>query len=169
MKLLLKLTCCALLLSAAGASATDREQTLAMIKPDAVAENHIGEIVARYERANLTVKAAKMKTLSKAEAEKFYAIHSERPFFPDLVRYMTSGPVFVMAVEGPAAVKRNREIIGATDPKAAAAGTIRADFGKSISSNAIHGSDSVANARQEISFFFDVKEMNPTLRAQKTL
>ncbi|SCA62580.1 Nucleoside diphosphate kinase [Chlamydiales bacterium SCGC AG-110-P3] len=164
MKSLIQLAYCLLLLATA-ASASEREQTLAMIKPDAVATCHMGEIVSRYDKTDLRITAAKMKTLTKSEAEQFYAVHSERPFFTDLVRYMTSGPVFVMALEGPDAVKRNRELIGATDPKDAATGTIRSDYGKSISSNAIHGSDSAENARQEISFFFTAEEINPAGRS----
>ncbi len=131
------------------------ERTLSIIKPDAVAKNVIGKIVSRFEDAGLKVVEAKMVHLSRAEAEKFYAIHSERPFFKDLVSFMISGPVFVQALEGDNAIAKNRELMGATNPKEAAAGTIRADFADSIDANAVHGSDSAENARTEIAFFFN--------------
>ncbi|MEX1012927.1 MAG: nucleoside-diphosphate kinase [Waddliaceae bacterium] len=135
------------------------ERTLSIIKPDAVGKNHIGEIIARFEKNGLTVVAAKMIQLSKEKAGEFYAIHKERPFFNDLVSFMISGPVFVMTLEGENAVKMNREIMGATNPKEADAGTIRADFAESIDENAVHGSDSLENAKNEIDFFFTDKEI----------
>jgi nucleoside-diphosphate kinase len=134
-------------------------QTLSIIKPDAVAANHIGEIIARFEKAGLKVAAAKMTRLSKSEAESFYAVHKERPFYKDLVAYMSSGPIFVQVLEGSDAVNKNRELMGATDPKKAAKGTIRADFGTDVQSNAVHGSDSVDNAKTEIAFFFKPSEI----------
>jgi nucleoside-diphosphate kinase len=130
------------------------ERTLSIIKPDAVARNAIGEILARFERAGLRIVAAEMRQLSKAEAEGFYAVHRERPFFADLVRFMTSGPVMVQVLEGDDAIARNRELMGATDPKKAAPGTIRADFAESIDANAVHGSDGPDTARTEIAYFF---------------
>jgi len=130
------------------------EHTLSIIKPDAVAKNVIGQIIARFEKANLKVVAAKMMHLTQAQAEAFYAIHRERPFFKDLVNFMISGPVFVQILSGEEAVKRNRDIMGATNPKEAAAGTIRADFADSIDANAVHGSDSLENAAIECKFFF---------------
>jgi nucleoside-diphosphate kinase len=135
------------------------EQTLAIVKPDAVAANHTGAILSRYESNNLRIVALRMTQLSKAQAEQFYAIHKERPFFQELVNFMSSGPVVAFALEGDNAVARNREIIGATNPKDAAKGTIRADFAKSISENAIHGSDSLENAKNEIAFFFSTEEI----------
>ena len=126
------------------------ERTISIIKPDAVAKNVIGQIYARFEQAGLKVVAAKMKHLSQKEAEGFYAVHSERPFFKDLVSFMTSGPVMIQVLEGENAVLKNREIMGATDPKKADAGTIRADFAESIDENAVHGSDSAENAAIEI-------------------
>ncbi|WP_028080534.1 nucleoside-diphosphate kinase [Solimonas soli] len=140
------------------------ERTLSILKPDAVAKNAIGQIIARIESAGLKVIAARMKHMTPGEAEGFYAVHRERPFFPDLVKFMTSGPVMVMALEGENAVARYREIMGATDPKKAAAGTIRADFADSIDENAVHGSDSLENARNEISYFFRVTELCPRTR-----
>lgn len=131
-----------------------KEQTLSIIKPDAVAKNHIGAIIDRFEKSGLKVVAAKLKTLSQEEAGQFYAIHKERSFFKDLVAFMTSGPVLIMTLEGEDAVKKNREIMGATDPKKAEKGTIRADFAESIDANAVHGSDSLENAEIEISYFF---------------
>ncbi len=130
------------------------ERTLSIIKPDAVAKNVIGQIYARFEGAGLKVIAAKMVHLSREEAGRFYAVHKERPFFKDLVDFMVSGPVMVQVLEGENAVLKNRELMGATDPKKAEKGTIRADFAESIDANAVHGSDSVENARNEVAFFF---------------
>jgi len=130
------------------------ERTLSLIKPDAVAKNVIGQIYARFEAAGLKVVAARMVHLSQGEAEAFYAVHKERPFFRDLVSFMISGPVMVQALEGEGAVLKNRDLMGATDPKKAAAGTIRADFADSIDANAVHGSDAVETARSEVAFFF---------------
>ena len=135
------------------------ERTLSIIKPDAVAKNVIGEIYARFEKAGLKVVAAKMKHLSKQEAEGFYAVHRERPFFPALVNFMISGPVMVQVLEGEGAVLKNRELMGATNPKDAAAGTIRADFADSIDANAVHGSDSLENAAIEIAYFFPATDV----------
>ena len=130
------------------------ERTLSIIKPDAVAKNVIGQIVARFEQAGLKVVAAQLKQLSRAEAERFYAVHAARPFFKDLVDFMVSGPVFVQVLEGESAIQKNRDLMGATDPKKAEAGTIRADFADSIDANAVHGSDSDENAQREADFFF---------------
>ena len=130
------------------------EQTLSIIKPDAVAKNVIGEIYTRFEKANLKIIKAMMVHLSKEEAEGFYAVHKERPFFNDLVTFMTSGPVMIQALEGDNAVLKNRELMGATNPKEADPGTIRADFADSIDANAVHGSDSLENAKIEIDYFF---------------
>jgi nucleoside-diphosphate kinase len=130
------------------------ERTLSIIKPDAVAKNVIGEIYARFERAGLKVVAARMMMLSRAEAEGFYAVHRARPFFGALVDFMISGPVMVQVLEGDDAIARNRELMGATDPKKADAGTIRADFADSIDANAVHGSDAPETARVEIAYFF---------------
>lgn len=130
------------------------EQTLSIIKPDGVQKNLIGEIYSRFEKAGLQIVAAKMIHLSKQQAEGFYAVHSERPFFKDLVNYMTSGPVMVQALEGRDAINKNREIMGATDPAKADTGTIRADFADSIEENIVHGSDGTDTAAQEIVFFF---------------
>ena len=135
------------------------ERTLSIIKPDAVAKNVIGEIYTRFEKAGLKVVASKMKHLSKAEAEGFYAVHRERPFFGALVEFMTSGPVMIQALEGENAVALHRELLGATNPKDAAPGTIRADFAESIDANAAHGSDSVENAQTEIAYFFKNDEV----------
>jgi len=140
------------------------ERTLSIIKPDAVAKNHIGEIYDRFEKAGLKIIAARMKHMTPGEAEGFYAVHKERPFFKDLVKFMTSGPVMVSVLEGPNAVAKHREIMGATDPKKAAKGTIRADFARSIDENAVHGSDSLENAKTEISYFFRVTELCPRTR-----
>ena len=140
------------------------ERTLSIIKPDAVGKNHIGDIYNRFEAAGLKIIAARMKHMTPGEAEGFYAIHKERPFFKDLVRFMTTGPVMVSVLEGPNAVAKHREIMGATDPKKAAKGTIRADFAKSIDENAVHGSDSLENARNEISYFFRTTELCPRTR-----
>ena len=136
------------------------ERTLSIIKPDAVAKNVIGQIYSRFENAGLKVVAAKMKHLSKAEAEGFYAEHSERGFFADLVAFMTSGPVMVQVLEGENAVLANRDLMGATNPKEAAAGTIREDFATSIDANAVHGSDAVASANREIAYFFAATEIS---------
>jgi nucleoside-diphosphate kinase len=130
------------------------ERTLSIIKPDAVAKNVIGQIYTRFENAGLKIVAAKMAHLTQAEAEGFYAVHKERPFFADLVKFMISGPVMIQALEGEDAVLKNRELMGATNPKDAAAGTIRADFAESIDANAVHGSDSLENAAIEIKYFF---------------
>jgi len=130
------------------------EQTLSIIKPDGVQKNLIGEIYSRFEKAGLQIVAARMVRLSKERAEDFYAVHKERPFYNDLVQYMTSGPVMVQALEGENAINRNREIMGATNPAEADKGTIRADFAESIEENIVHGSDGAATAAQEIAFFF---------------
>ncbi|RZL56155.1 MAG: nucleoside-diphosphate kinase [Variovorax sp.] len=130
------------------------ERTLSIIKPDAVAKNVIGKIVSRFEDAGLKIVAAKLVQLSRAEAEQFYAVHSARPFFKDLVEFMISGPVFVQVIEGEGAIAKNRDLMGATDPKKADAGTIRADFADSIDANAVHGSDAPETAANEIAFFF---------------
>ena len=137
------------------------ERTLSIIKPDAVAKNVIGEIYTRFEKAGLKIVAAKMKHLSQREAEGFYAVHRERPFFRDLVRYMTSGPVIVQVLEGENAIARNRDIMGATDPKKAAPGTIRADLATSIEQNVVHGSDAPDTAVREIAYFFRTTELHP--------
>jgi nucleoside-diphosphate kinase len=130
------------------------ERTLSIIKPDAVAKNVIGQIYARFEAAGLKVVAAKLAYLSRGEAEAFYGVHKDRPFFKDLVGFMISGPVMIQALEGENAILKNRDLMGATDPKKAAAGTIRADFAESIDANAVHGSDAVETAQAEIAFFF---------------
>ena len=130
------------------------ERTLSIIKPDAVAKNVIGQIVARFEGAGLKVAAAKLVQLSRQEAETFYGVHKERGFFKDLVDFMVSGPVFVQVLEGEGAIAKNRDLMGATDPKKADAGTIRADFADSIDANAVHGSDAAETAAVEIAFFF---------------
>ncbi len=135
------------------------ERTLSIIKPDAVAKNVIGKIIDRFESNGLRVAAIKKLKLSKEDAAKFYEVHKERPFFGELVEYMTSGPVVVMVLEGENAVAKNRELMGATDPKEAAPGTIRADFAESIEANAVHGSDSLENAQKEIAFFFAQREI----------
>jgi len=135
------------------------ERTLSIIKPDAVKKNVIGRILARFEEAGLRVVAARMMHLSRNEAEGFYAVHRERPFFRDLVDFMISGPVLVQVLEGPDAIARNRELMGATDPKKAAKGTIRADFADSIDANAVHGSDGPDTARVEIAYFFPACEV----------
>jgi nucleoside-diphosphate kinase len=140
------------------------ERTISIIKPDAVAKNVIGKIYTRFEDAGLKIVAAKMKHLSKADAEGFYAVHKERPFFNDLVSFMTSGPVMIQVLEGEDAVAKNREIMGATNPKDAAPGTIRADFAETIDENAVHGSDSLENAKIEIDYFFGEDEICPRTR-----
>jgi len=135
------------------------ERTLSIVKPDAVKNNAIGTILARFEAAGLRIVAARMMHLSRAEAEGFYAVHRERPFFRDLVEFMTSGPVLVQVLEGEDAIAKNRELMGATDPKKAAKGTIRADFAESIDANAVHGSDGADTARTEIAYFFPACEV----------
>jgi nucleoside-diphosphate kinase len=135
------------------------ERTLSIIKPDAVAKNAIGQILARFEGAGLRIVAARMKHLSRAEAEGFYAVHRERPFFKDLVEFMISGPVMIQVLEGDGAIAKNRELMGATDPRKAAPGTIRADFAQSIDANAVHGSDAPETARDEIAYFFPSLEI----------
>ncbi len=135
------------------------EQTLSIIKPDAVAKSVIGQIYSRFESAGLNIVAAKMMQLSRAQAEAFYEIHKARPFFNDLVEFMISGPVMIQALKGDNAVIKNRDLMGATNPKEAAPGTIRADFADSIDANAVHGSDSSENAAREIAFFFEPHEI----------
>jgi nucleoside-diphosphate kinase len=137
------------------------EQTLSIIKPDAVGQNQIGNIVEYFEREGLSVVAAKMAHLSEAQAKGFYAVHKDRPFFGELVAFMISGPVLIMVLEGEGAVAKNRQIMGETDPSKAAPGTIRGDFATSIDKNAVHGSDSLANAKTEIAFFFKANEIFP--------
>jgi nucleoside-diphosphate kinase len=135
------------------------ERTLSIVKPDGVEKNLIGEVYRRFEKAGLRVVAGRMMRLSPAQAEAFYAVHRERPFYKDLVRYMTSGPVMVQVLEGENAIQRNRDIMGATDPKKAAAGTIRADLAASIEQNVVHGSDGPETAAREIRFFFSDSEI----------
>ena len=135
------------------------ERTLSIIKPDAVAKNAVGQILSRFEAACLQVVALKMQQLSQAQAEGFYAEHSERPFFKDLVAFMTSGPVSVQVLQGEGAILKNRDLMGATNPKEADAGTIRADFATSIDANAVHGSDSETSAAREVAYFFDDNEI----------
>jgi nucleoside-diphosphate kinase len=135
------------------------ERTLSIIKPDAVARNVIGEIYARFEKAGLKIVAARMARLSRGDAEGFYAVHKGRPFFNDLVDFMISGPVMIQVLEGDSAIARNREIMGATDPKKAAKGTIRADFAQSIDANAVHGSDAPETAANEIAYFFPASQV----------
>jgi nucleoside-diphosphate kinase len=137
------------------------ERTLSIVKPDGVRKNVIGEVIRRFEQAGLRVVAARMQRLTQSEAEGFYAVHRERPFFRDLVSYMTSGPVVVQVLEGENAVAKNRDIMGATDPKKAAPGTIRADLATSIEQNVVHGSDSAENAAREIGYFFAETELCP--------
>jgi len=137
------------------------ERTLSIVKPDAVAKNVIGKIYSRFESNGLKILAAKMKHLSRKEAEGFYAVHRERPFFKDLVEFMTSGPVMIQVLEGDNAIAKNRDLMGATDPKKAAAGTIRADFAQSIDANAVHGSDAPETAAVEIAYFFAASELCP--------
>jgi nucleoside-diphosphate kinase len=137
------------------------ERTLSIIKPDAVVKNAIGKIYSRFEAAGLKIVAARMMRLSKEQAEGFYAVHRERPFFGDLVKFMTSGPVMIQVLEGDDAIARNREIMGATDPRKAAPGTVRADFAQSIDANAVHGSDSADTARAEIAYFFSSVDIHP--------
>jgi nucleoside-diphosphate kinase len=140
------------------------ERTLSIVKPDGVARNLIGEVYSRFEKAGLAIVAARMLHLSQAEAEAFYGVHRERPFFKDLVRFMTSGPVVVQVLEGDGAIAKNREVMGATDPKKAARGTIRADLAKSIDENIVHGSDAADTAAREIAFFFSEIEVCPRTR-----
>ena len=135
------------------------ERTLSIIKPDAVAKNVIGQIYARFEQAGLRIVAARMTHLSRQQAEGFYAVHKERPFFGELVAFMISGPVMIQALEGDNAIQKNRDLMGATDPKKAAKGTIRADFADSIDANAVHGSDSVQNAAVEVAYFFPTLDL----------
>jgi nucleoside-diphosphate kinase len=140
------------------------ERTLSIVKPDGVAKNLIGEVYRRFEKAGLRVVAAKMLKLRQDQAEGFYAVHKARPFYADLVRYMTSGPVMVQVLEGENAIKANRDIMGATNPKQAAPGTIRADFAASIEENVVHGSDGPDTAKNEIAFFFSEAELCPRTR-----
>lgn len=141
-----------------------QERTISIIKPDAVAKNVIGEIYSRFEKAGLKIVAAKMMQLSEEKAGEFYAVHKERPFYGELIEFMTSGPVMVQVLEGENAIAKNREVMGATNPKEAAAGTIRADFAESIDENAVHGSDGPDTAKAEIAFFFSDDELCPRLR-----
>jgi len=136
-----------------------KERTLSIIKPDGVKKNLIGEVISRFEKAGLQIVAAKMMHLKKEQAEGFYAIHRERPFFKDLVSFMSSGPVMIMVLEGDNAINKNRMIMGATNPKDANAGTIRADFANSIDENMVHGSDAQETAKTEIAFFFPIEEV----------
>ena len=140
------------------------ERTLSIIKPDAVAKNAVGAIIARFEEAGLRVVAARMLHLNRKKAEGFYAVHKGRPFFPELVEFMTSGPVLVQVLEGEGAVDKNRQIMGATNPAEAEPGTIRADFADEITENAVHGSDSPENAATEIAYFFPTEEICPRTR-----
>ena len=137
------------------------ERTLSIVKPDGIRANLIGEVYRRFEKAGLSIVAARMLHLSQREAEGFYAVHRERPFFKDLVRYMISGPIIVQVLEGENAIARNRDIMGATDPKKAAPGTIRADFAASIEQNVVHGSDAPDTAAREIAYFFSATELYP--------
>lgn len=143
---------------------TKKERTLSIIKPDAAGKNHIGDIISRFEKSGLRLVAAKMTHLSNKQAENFYSVHKDRPFFKDLVSFMTTGPVLIMVLEGENAIVKNRDIMGATDPKKASPGTIRADFATSIDENAVHGSDSIENAKTEISFFFSAQEIHERTR-----
>ena len=140
------------------------ERTISIIKPDAVAKNVIGEIYTRFEKAGLRIVASKMMQLTEEKAGEFYAVHKERPFYGDLVAFMTSGPVMVQILEGEDAIAKNREVMGATNPKEAATGTIRADFASSIDENAVHGSDGIDTAKQEMTFFFSDAEICPRIR-----
>ncbi len=140
------------------------ERTLSIIKPDGVAKNIIGKIYSRFEKAGLSIIAAKMLHLSKEQAGEFYAVHKERPFYNDLIEFMTSGPVMVQALEGENAINKNREVMGATNPKDAAAGTIRADFAETVDENVVHGSDGPDTAKAEIAFFFKDDELCPRTR-----
>lgn len=140
------------------------ERTLSIIKPDAVGKNHIGNIISRFEKAGLKIIAAKMKHLSQKDAEGFYAVHQGRPFFNDLVSFMITGPVLILVLEGENAISKNRDIMGATDPKKADQGTIRADLATSIDENAVHGSDAIETAQTEIAYFFKADEICPRTR-----
>ena len=140
------------------------ERTLSIVKPDGVARNLIGQVIGRFEKVGLKVVAARMVHLSQRDAEGFYAVHAARPFFKDLVKYMTSGPVLVQVLEGEGAIAKNREVMGATDPKKAAPGTIRADLATSIEENVVHGSDSAENAVREIAYFFAETSLCPRTR-----
>jgi len=140
------------------------EYTLSIIKPDAVAKNVIGKIYSRFEKAGLRIIAAKMLQLSRTQAEQFYAVHKQRPFFKDLVDFMITGPVMIQVLEGENAIMVNRELMGATDPKKAAPGTIRADFASTVDENAVHGSDGPETAKVEINFFFNAMEICPRIR-----
>ena len=140
------------------------ERTLSIIKPDAVAGNVIGQIYSKFEAAGLRIVAARMVHLSRARAESFYAVHKERPFFPELIEFMTSGPCMVQVLEGEDAIAKNREVMGATNPADAAPGTIRADFAVEVTENAVHGSDGPDTAKAEIAFFFDAGELCPRTR-----
>jgi nucleoside-diphosphate kinase len=140
------------------------ERTFSIIKPDAVAKNIIGEIYSRFEKGGLRIVAAKMLHLTREQAEGFYAVHKERPFYKDLVEFMTSGPVMVQVLEGENAILKNRELMGATNPQEAEPGTIRADFAKTVDENAVHGSDAPDTARQEIEFFFAEEDICPRIR-----
>ncbi len=137
----------------------EKERTLSIIKPDAVRKDHVGDILSRFEKAGLKIIAAKMKHLSRADAEGFYAVHKERPFFKDLIGFMISGPVMISVLEGKGAIAKNRDLMGATNPKEAAPGTIRADFAESIDANTVHGSDGIDTAKTEITFFFNKDEV----------
>jgi nucleoside-diphosphate kinase len=141
-----------------------KQRTLSIIKPDAVGKHHIGDIISRFEKAGLHIVAAKFIHLSKPQAEGFYDVHRERPFFKDLVSFMITGPVLVMILEGSNAIEKNREIMGATDPKKASKGTIRADFASSIDENCVHGSDAPETAAKEIAYFFKQEEIWPRTR-----
>ena len=140
------------------------ERTLSIIKPDAVGKNVIGEIYSRFEKAGLRIMATRMLQLTREQAESFYAVHRERPFYADLVEFMTSGPVLVQVLEGEDAIAKNREVMGATNPSDAAAGTIRADFAETVDENAVHGSDGPDTAREEIAFFFEPEDICPRTR-----
>ena len=140
------------------------ERTLSILKPDGVARNLVGDVYRRFEQAGLRIVAARMLHLSQADAEAFYGVHRERPFFKDLVKFMTSGPVMVQVLEGEGAIAKNRDVMGATDPKKAAPGTIRADLAKSIDENVVHGSDAPGTAAREIAFFFRETEICPRTR-----
>ncbi len=140
------------------------ERTFSIVKPDAVAGNHIGQIYQRFEDADLKILASRMLHLTKEQAEQFYAVHNERPFYNDLVSFMTSGPVMVQVLEGENAIAKNREVMGATNPADAAPGTIRADFASTVEENAVHGSDAPETAAEEIAFFFDGSQICPRTR-----
>lgn len=160
MKTLFALVAAAFVSFAGVPHATATEQTLSIIKPDAVHANHIGEIIARFEKAGLRIAALKMTLLTKEQAEQFYSVHKERPFFADLTTFMSSGPIVAIVLEGDNAIAKNREIMGATDPSKAAKGTLRADFAQSVTKNAVHGSDSPETAKVEIAFFFQPGEVH---------